>query len=222
MLSAPDPTVRFGCFALLLMTALAGAGASAQTPAPADIAAKIQAHYSTVRDFTADFTLEQTSGLLPKASSDRGTVQVKKPGRMRWVFSTSDKNEMVADGVRVYSYFPKDKYVLMSPMPREDQASTALLFLTGRGDITRDFTPALPTSQPAGEWHLQLTPKTKQADFTQLTLQVDRQSLALRGLIVNDGQGGTQKFRFLNLRENRGIPDQAFVFTIPRGVEIRQ
>lgn len=202
--------------------AAAATAASAQTPTAVDLAAKIQAHYATVRDFTADFTLEQTSALLPKPSNDKGTVQVKKPGRMRWTFTTGDKNEMVADGTRMYSYFPRDKYVLVTPMPKDDEASTALLFLTGRGDITRDFTATLPSPQPADEWQLLLTPRTKQADFATLTLQVDRRSLALRGLIVVDDQGGTQKFRFLNLRENRGLADQAFTFAIPRGVEIRQ
>jgi outer membrane lipoprotein carrier protein len=159
---------------------------------------------------------------MPSASKDRGRVEVKKPARMRWTFTTGDKNEVVADGVRMYSYFPRDRYVVVSAIPADEEVSTALLFLAGRGDLTRDFTPSLPPSQPAGEWHLTLMPKTKQPDFTSLTIQVNRQTLALTGLIVVDTQGGTQKFRFENLRENRGLVDASFTFLIPRGVEIRQ
>ena len=195
---------------------------SAQTaPSAADLAARIQAHYNTVRDFTAEFTLAQTSGLLPKAVQERGELKVKKPSRMRWVYQSTDKKQFVSDGTRFYSYFPQDKYVTQSLLPKSDEASTALLFLAGRGDLTRDFVASAPDEQPAGEWRLVLKPKSKQADFKTLTLDVDRSSLALRGLTVVDEQGGISKFRFINLRENRGLTDREFEFAIPKGVELR-
>ena len=108
-----------------------------------------------------------------------------------------------------------------SAMPAGDDASTALLFLAGRGNLTRDFTASLPADQPAGEWRLTLRPRASQADFETLTLEVDRTSLTFRGLVVVDAQGGTSAFRFTNMRENRGLPDSDFVFSIPRGVEVR-
>ncbi len=83
--------------------ALGDVGLAQGTPSAADLAARIQAHYTTVRDFTADFTLSQTSGLLPQARTERGHVEVKKPSRMRWVYETSGKQEFVADGSRFYS-----------------------------------------------------------------------------------------------------------------------
>ena len=211
--------------ALTLLTVLICAagvsGAARQTPAPADLAARIQAHYAQVRDFTASFTLTQTSGLLPRPTTERGSVKVKKPGRMRWLY-TADKKEFVADGAMLYSFFPRDKYVNISPLPKGDDASTALLFLTGRGDLARDFTSGLEGDQPAGEWRLNLKPKTKQADFTALTLEVDRATLAMRGITVVDDQGGTSKFRFEGLKENVGLNDREFEFKIPPGVEVRR
>jgi outer membrane lipoprotein carrier protein len=211
------PAIVLACLALLAPRLTDAQGG----PSALDLATRIQAHYDGVRDFTADFELQQTSGLLTRAAVDRGRVDVKKPAKMRWTFSTGDRNQVVSDGVRTYSYFPKDKYVMVSPVPKGDQASTALMFLAGRGSLTRDFIASLPREQPDGEWHLILKPTAPQADFTTLTLQVDRQSLALRGLIVNDAQGGVQRFRFMNLRENRGVPDSQFIFKMPAGVEVR-
>lgn len=196
-------------------------GAEARTNAN-DLAGRIQAHYSTVRDFTADFLLTSTSPLAPKPLMERGSVKVKKPGRMRWLWATADRKEFVADGVQLYSYFPKDRYVMVTPLPKGDQASTALLFLTGRGDLTRDFTSTVAPGAPEAEWWLALAPRTRQTDFTSLTVEVDRASLALRGLIVVDDQGGTSAFRFDRLKENTGLTDREFEFTIPRGVEIRR
>jgi outer membrane lipoprotein carrier protein len=209
---------------IVIAGALGAAVVAQETGAPSaqTLAARIQAHYTTVRDFTADFTLSQTSGLMPKAVEAHGEVKVKKPSRMRWTYQSADKQVFVSDGTRFYSYFPLDKYVTASPLPKDDDAPTALMFIAGRGDLTRDFTASVPDQQPAGEWRLLLTPKSARADFKTLTLDVDRDSLALRGLtIVDDEGGGISRYRFQNLHENRGLSDREFEFTIPKGVELR-
>jgi outer membrane lipoprotein carrier protein len=192
-----------------------------QTPAASDLAARVQARYNTIRDFTADFTQRQTSPLLPKPVVERGEVKIKKPGRMRWVYTTGDRNQVISDGTTIYAYFPQDRHVSPTPMPRGDEASTALLFLAGQGNIKRDFTATMPAEQPAGEWRLTLRPRTQEADFETLTLEIDRVSLTFRGLVVVDQQGGTSAFRFTNMRENRGLADSEFAFVVPGGVEVR-
>ncbi len=190
-------------------------------PEASALAARVQARYATVRDFTADFTQTEVNPLLPKPVVDRGQVKVLKPSRMRWTYTTGDRNEFVSDGTRQYSYFRRDRYVQISPLPGEGEASTALLFLAGRGNLVRDFTATLPSDQPDDEWRLVLRPRTPQADFETLTLEVDRRSLALRGLVATDAQGTTRAFRFDNMRENPGLAAREFEFDIPRGVEIR-
>lgn len=211
-------SVGFFLLAAVLSTAV---GAAGQTPSAADLAARVQAHYAQVRDFTASFTLTQSSALLPRPTTERGSVKVKKPGRMRWLY-TADKKEFVADGSMLYSFFPRDKYVNVNPLPKGEDGSTALLFLTGRGDLARDFTATLEGDQPAAEWRLNLKPKARQTDFTALALEVDRATLALRGITVVDDQGGTSKFRFEGLKENVGLADREFEFKIPPGVEVRK
>ncbi len=57
-------------------------------------------------------------------------------------------------------------------------------------------------------------------EYETLTLVVDAASYAWRQLIVVDGQGGTSTFTFTNLRENVGVPDSRFVFTMPKGVDV--
>ena len=209
------------CIGLIAVLAFVAPLFAQETPTAQVLATRIQAHYSTVHDFTADFTLTQTSPLLPKAVVERGDVKIKKPGRMRWNYTTSDRQQFISNGKTMYAYFPRGRYVNEIPMPAGDDVSTALLFLAGRGDLTRDFVATLPDSQSADEWRVVLTPKAKQAEFERLTLEVDRASLAFRGLIVVSAQGGTDTFRFTNMRENRKLSDGEFEFTIPRGVVIR-
>jgi outer membrane lipoprotein carrier protein len=210
--------------AMLTVVLTAGPLLALQTPAsPADaLAARVQTHYATVRDFTADFVLSTTGPLTPKPIVERGALRVKKPGRMRWTFNTDDQRQFVADSVKIYSYFPKDKYVMVSPIPKDDEVSTALLFLAGRGNLVRDFTPALGPGAAAGEARLLLAPKARQADFESLTIDVSTTTMGFRGLAVHDTQGGTSTYRFMNLRENVGLADREFEFTIPKGVVVRE
>jgi outer membrane lipoprotein carrier protein len=196
--------------------------AQSAAPSPADLAARVQAHYASVKDFTADFTLRQTSALRPKPTEDQGHLKVKKPLKMRWTFTTNDKNEFIADGVKLYLVMNRDKYVEVSTLPRESESGSGLLFLAGRGNLTRDFTPSMPPDQPAGEWRLILKPSTKRVtDLQLLTLDVDRTTLQWRGMTIVDNQGVTSAYRFSNLRENRNLADKEFVFTKPRGFALR-
>ena len=208
--------------ALSVFVAVTAVAVHARQAAPsADmLAARVQDRYATIRDFTADFTLTTTSGLSLGGGSDRGKVIVKKPVRMRWTLETGSRHQVVSDGTRLFNYFPKDKVV--SEVSLNQQTSTALLLLTGRGDITRDFTAKMAPSQPAGEWRLTLTPRTPQPDYTQITLAVERTTLRLMGLEILDDQGTVRAFRFSNLRENQGIADSVFAFRIPPGVELQR
>ena len=188
----------------------------------AELARLLQAHYNTVRDFTAQFTHQYRGGVFRQSMTEGGEVKIKKPGRMYWTYTTPEKKEFVSDGSKIYTYVPADKLVVVSDMPAGDEASTALLFLTGQGDLVRDFRAAMPKEPPAGLWQLDLMPKKAQADFTSLSLVVDPKTLALRGLSSTDAQDGLSTFIFRNLRENAGLADNQFAFKIPRGVEVRR
>lgn len=204
----------------LLVTATPIGGAS-QTPAPGDLARSLQKRYAAIRDFRADFTQTASGGVLRMVKSQqRGEVRIKKPGRMRWTYGPPDRQVTVADGARLYFYNPADRTGYESPLPVGDNLSAPILFLTGRGDLERDFTATMPATQAAGEWHLVLTPKKKQDEFATLTVHVDRATLAFRGFAWMDHQGASHAMRFSNLRENVGLADKDFVFTFPANAHV--
>ena len=68
--------------AFMLLVAPADAGRQARPPA-AETARALQQKYDRVKDFTADFTHTYEGGVLKKKSVEHGTVEIKKPGRMR-------------------------------------------------------------------------------------------------------------------------------------------
>jgi outer membrane lipoprotein carrier protein len=206
-----------------LLLTLAVVGAAAAPPTPAELAATLQKKYDGVKDFSADFVHAYEGGVLRKQITERGKLQVKKPGKMRWEYTAPEEKLFVSDGVKMYSYIKQDKQVIVSDIPAADQATTPTLFLAGKGSLTRDFTPSLvdaPAGSPPGSQGLKLVPKTRQREYDWLTLVVDPVSLAIRGLVTVDAQGGTSRFSFTNLKENVGMADKAFEFKMPRGVEV--
>lgn len=205
---------------LALSTAVASPRAA--TPTAQELAQTLQRKYDTVRDFSASFQHVYTGGVLRKQLTERGTLLVRKPGRMRWEYTAPDKKTFVSDGVRLYSYIPADRQVIVSPAP-SGATTTPALFLTGQGNLTRDFTVSdaeAPAGTPPGTRALKLVPKTPQPDFDALVLSLDPASLALRGLESVDAQGGRSSFTFTNLKENVGLTDKDFAFTMPKGVDV--
>ncbi len=191
--------------------------------APAELAQALQRKYDTIKDFSADFVHVYQGGVLHKQLTERGRVFVKKPGKMRWEYVAPDDKLFVSDGVKIYSYIPQDKQVIVSTAPRDDQASTPTLFLAGKGNLSRDFTASageVPPGMPAGTRAIKLVPKSPQQEYDWLLLAVDPATLQIRGLVTVDGQGGTSSFSFTNLKENVGLADTVFVFKIPRGVDV--
>lgn len=193
--------------------------ATVRTPAAGELAAGIQRRYASVRDFTASFTHAYQGGVLRQKTVERGTLAVKKPGRMRWVYTAPEKKEFVSDGRHLYSYMPADRQVIVSEMPADGGDTTAALFLAGRGDLTRDFTTEIE-GQTQTAWRIKLTPKKKQQEFDTLIVQAAKDTLQIEALVAQDRQGGTSTFTFSNLKENVGLADSQFVFKTPRGVQV--
>ena len=181
----------------------------------------LQSKYDSVRDFSADFEHRYSGGILNLSVVEHGTVEIKKPDKMRWRYSTSEEKLYISDGETFYSYFPLDRQVLVAAVPPDDTASTAALFLAGKGSLSRDFTAAYDDgASPPNTWVIRLTPHTGDADYEWLTIAVDQRTLSMTGLSTADYQGGESTYVFSNLKENRGFPDSLFSFTIPENTDV--
>lgn len=204
---------------------LPGATAShTQTPerSPEQLQRALQRRYELVRDFSADFTQTYEGGMLRTNLVERGTMLIKKPGRMRWNYEEPEPKLFLSDGERIYFYLPQDRQVTIGRLPDESESTTVALFLAGVGDIVDDFTAAYDTVQdpPPDSYVLRLMPIRPQRDFEFLTVVLDARTLAIRRLISYDLQGGRMTFFFSNLQENLDLSDTSFDFEIPDGTDV--
>jgi outer membrane lipoprotein carrier protein len=218
--------VAFFVFALAPHPGLARQARSAPTAGPGGVssaealAQALDARYKTIRDFSADFVQTYRGGALRTQSKESGTVKIRKPGLMRWLYSSPEKKEFVSDGHSIYSYFPADRQVMVSRVPSDLESTTPALFLAGKADIARDFVAEFAPSPVEGTAGLKLTPRKPEANVDYFVVAVERPSLRIRGLTARDAQGGDSTLIFSNLKENQGISDKEFAFRIPKGVDV--
>jgi len=202
---------------------LCAAALSAQTAGdPVSLAAKVQQRYSGLRDFQGDFVQSYEGGVLRTKTTERGTMAIKRPGKMRFIYTKPERKEFVSDGTRLYTYLVADKQVIVGAAPGPDDGTIPALFLAGQGDIARDYTPAftpLPGAAP-GLITLKLTPRKADPDYEWLGIGIDPKTSQIQYLVAADRQGGKSSFAFSNLKENRGLADKDFEFRIPRGVDV--
>jgi outer membrane lipoprotein carrier protein len=204
----------------LISLAAVSTVAGQATPTPEAIARAVQDRYQKVRDFSAEFSQTYRGGVLRTETREQGTMAIKKPGRMRWIYTKPDHHEFISDGSKIYVYLPAEKQVIVSRVPPDDQATTSALFLSGKGDIARDFTPAFIATPIPGTIALKLTPRRHEPDYEYLVVIADPATLQIRGLTTRDRQRGESTITFTNLKENQGISDKEFVFRTPRGVDV--
>ena len=197
-------------------------GAQPLSESPEDLQRALQRRYDLVRDFSADFTHTYQGDLLRTTLVERGTVLVKKPGRMRWDYREPERKLYLSDGQYFYSYLLEDRQVIIGKLPAADEATTPVLFLAGAGNFATDFTAAFDAvdDPPPDSRVLRLTPTRTERDFVFLIVVLDGPSLAIVRLVAYDLQGSVSTFFFSNLRENLGLSDRLFTFDIPRNADV--
>ncbi len=216
-----DRSFRRVRWALLLALICSNAAFGAQADDSQEIIRRVQARYDATADFTADVVQEMTIASLNKTITSEGTVAFKKPGRMRWEFTQQDPQIIVADGTTLWFYKPSETQVFKAPFNAAFRSATPISFLTGVGQITRDFDAKLDGTSADGDLiYLLLVPKKDAGDVGRVRVMVTKDSADIRGAEVFDPLGNVSKLKFKNMRRNVGIPDEKFKFEIPEGVDV--
>jgi outer membrane lipoprotein carrier protein len=201
--------------AALLLAALAPPPAP-ETGSAADVARKVEERAVAAADLEARFVQSYRSEALGREVVERGTLRLKRPGRMRWDYDAPDKKTFVSDGKTFYFYVPADKQVIV----REQGGNQGLVsrLLSERGRILEPFDAGLESSAN-GLLRLRLTPKRPDPELERAYLQVDAE-YRIRAIEILDAQGNRSRFDFDAIKENVGLADKLFRFEVPRGVEV--
>src|SRR5229473_6372836 len=174
--------------AVLTLAVLVAAGPVSAQPLD-DVVREIEAVYGRMTDLRADFTQTAFNKSLNQTIPARGTVYLKKGGKLRWEYKEPTPQEIVSDGKKLWVYTPALNQVNVGEAP-EALAGPAGSFLAGLGRLRAEFgvrflNPAQPRDAE-GNWVLDLTPKRPLPTLARLVLSVDAKTWEQSREIVCD------------------------------------
>lgn len=200
--------------AALAALLLAAPPAAEPATAARDLARKVQAFYERTQALEASFVQTYTYAALGRTQVSRGTLLVKKPGKMRWDYSEPSKKTIAVNGSRLVQYEPEANQAFVNDRFDASAMSAAVTFLLGKGRLDREFDLALG---PGGT--LLLTPKEPDPRVASIALSVavDGEVTATR---VEDGTGNVNEIAFSDVKRNPHLPDSAFDVKLPKDVHL--
>jgi len=221
--SQPGSRAISGSFRVFVRTSmflLCALSLQAQTDAHA-LAAKVDQRYDHMRTLQAQFTETYTGAGVSRTES--GTLLLKKPGRMRWDYDQPRPKMFLTDGQMAWFYVPGEHQARRTPVKQIDDLRSPLRYLLGKTKLEKELEglSVAPDQKPAfaGDVVLRGVPKGLQDRVQQTLVEVSPDGLITR-IVVEEIDGSTTEFRFLQQKENVEVPDAQFRFVPPPGVEI--
>jgi outer membrane lipoprotein carrier protein len=189
--------------------------AAAPSAAEADaraLARRVQGYYERTKDLTATFKQTYTYAGFGRRQLSSGTLLVKKPGMMRWDYTSPSRKTIAVKGSRLVQLEPEENQAYVDERFDASAMSAAVTFLLGKGDLAKEFTLALD-----GTGGLLLRPKEADPRVESIVLAVGPEG-EVRGTRVVDGSGNVNEIAFADVRRNTGLADGAFEVKLPPGV----
>jgi outer membrane lipoprotein carrier protein len=215
--------------ALMVMSAAAPAAAPAvpaagKPEALPQVIQRLQKVYDTAGDYRAKFTQKYTYSATGRERTSTGELLVKKPGRMRWNYTTPEPQMYLASEGNLWVYEPAAKQAFRQDL-KASQLPAAVSFLMGKGKLSDEFDISLAKDLPYGDaqdHRLALKPKQPQTSFKAIYLVVDPKTYLVRQSVLINTQGDVNAITFSEVKVNSKLPDSLFKWTAPPGISVKE
>jgi len=213
------PLRRVNSFVTRLLCGVCLLAVSAEAAAPdlLDVLKGVETRYNRAQ--TVEVLFQQTYTAPRRvAKTESGQLFLRKPGRMRWQYTTPPGKLFVSDGKYIYLYTPASNRVERSKVKETDDMRAPLAFLLGKLDFHRDFKRFL-TRQRGSDLSIAAEPRSDRAPFSQVEFRVGP-AFEIRELEVTGQDSSVTLFRFENEKLNSPLNDKLFRFQPPPGAEV--
>jgi outer membrane lipoprotein carrier protein len=200
----------------VIYTVLCLAALSASATNPPTGVDSLRRFFNEVNSISAQFkqVVRDESGSAIQESS--GTLWIQRPNKFRWDYVAPYKQQIVADGKRIWVYDPGLQQVSVRPLTNGLGGTPAML-LAGKGRLEDNFKIKSLDAQDNLEW-VQLIPRHKDSGYEDI--RIGFANGKMRALEMVDGFGHTTRVMFEAPRENAQIDAERFSFTPPEGVDV--
>jgi len=180
----------------------------------------IQKNFKSALTFKATFEQKAFVKMMNRVEVARGEVQIKKPGKMKWVYNSPDPQVLISNHKNLWLYLPEEEQATRMPVESVYSSNTPALFLAGKGTLTDTFNVTQVLSEK-NEITVVFTPKEKDSNLNRLILRANKNKYQITGASVYDKLGNKTDINFRDIRINEKIAESVFDFQVPAGVEIQ-
>jgi outer membrane lipoprotein carrier protein len=199
-------------FAAILFVASAAKAAPELDP----ILKGVEKRYNTAKTIQVDFV--ETYAGRARNTTEKGTLFLRRPGRMRWQYSSPPGKLWISDGQFVYSYFPDQKRAEKSKFKETDDLRAPFAFLLGKLDFYEQFS-TFDMKVDGPDTKIVAFPKSDKMLYTQISFEV-APDFTIKRLAVKGQDGSSRDYVFENEKKDVLFSDAMFRFAPPAGVEV--
>jgi len=172
---------------------------------------ELHAFFNGLKTLQADFEQQVQDELGRLQQSSKGHMWIMRPGRFRWDYEQPYRQQIVADGTRLWSY-DEDLEQVTVQAAADALSSTPAMLLSGEQPLEKVF-----KLEPSPDG-IRLLPRTDDSNIKALTISLEGGSL--RQIRAEDSFGNTTTFDFSNLERNPELPEDLFAFAPPPGADV--
>ncbi len=196
------------------------------------IIAALQKKYEALESLQAAFEQKNELKSLGRTTRSKGHLSWKKPGKLRMEYVEPERQVLVSDGRSFWLYTARLKQVMVSRNGGFGFGTTPLLFLSGKGNLKRNFFVAVEevgiARRSGGIWkagqphRIRLEPRSTGASFRRMWIETEAENFRILTLAYIDNFGNKSHLRFSNVKENVRITQEEFRFIVPPNAEVLQ
>jgi outer membrane lipoprotein carrier protein len=202
----------------LLLVVCSVAGAAHAADADLELLLKgVETRYNHAKTLKVVFHESYTASGHPR-QTESGDLTLRKPGRMRWDYSTPTGKLFLSDGKDVYLYTPDAHRVERMKLKESDDMRVPLAFLLGKLDFTSEFRDFVLTPQ-APFWKITARAKNDKLPYEHIEMLIGT-DYSIQRLVITNQDDSILAFQFDREQVNPAVNDAIFKFQMPLGATL--
>lgn len=177
-----------------------------------DHKAELKGLIKKMTSFEASFNQQVIDVDGKKLMEGQGTVALAHPAKIRWHAVTPDENLMISDGKTLWIHNIDLEQVTAIDAKNAIDSTPFALLASLDDELWQKYQVSMEKSQYV------ISPVEQEGQVKRLLLSIKEQKFSQ--LAIEDISGQKSEFTFNQTKTNQTIDTEAFIFTLPEGVEL--
>lgn len=177
----------------------------------------VEERYNRAQTLQVQFRESYTAPGRP-TTMEAGTLSLRKPGRMRWDYTSPAGKLFISDGKTLWLYVPKNNRVEKMKVKESEDMRAPLAFLLGKLNFSKEFRNIQSRQEGEVAW-IAAEPKSDSLPYSKVEFAVTPDARITR-VRVTGLDRSVIDFGFENEKRNPVFDSKMFQFQMPAGAEL--